>query len=327
MNDKITRRNFLKAGAALAIAGTGAGLPSPKEAFAKAGAYATVIDLTRCDGCQGEGIPKCVEACRVKNQARFPEPVKPIRDLWPHKKHDDWSEKREVINTLTPYNWITVGKIQEGGKDLFVPRRCFHCDNPPCANLCPFGSLGKYETAAVVINPEICMGGAKCKAVCPWQIPQRQSGVGLYLKFQPLPMGGGVMYKCDLCQDLIEKGKPPACVAACGSRLGEKTPLHFGPRKVMEGLAQTRRSEIGGAVYGKEENGGTSTLYVSLVPFSTISYRFKEAKEEIHFNPVSNRLSDTNRYAGAFLAAPVLAAFGAIGLAVREKRAEKKGGQ
>ena len=43
----------------------------------------------------------------------------------------------------------------------------------------------------------------------------RQAGVGLYLKLAPKLGGGGVMYKCDMCHDLIQQGKNPACVAAC----------------------------------------------------------------------------------------------------------------
>jgi Fe-S-cluster-containing dehydrogenase component len=33
-----------------------------------------------------------------------------------------------------------------------------------------------------VIDHSICFGGAKCRDVCPWGIPQRQASVGIYLK-------------------------------------------------------------------------------------------------------------------------------------------------
>ena len=237
----------------------------PSFAEAKGGTFATFIDLTKCDGCKGEPIPKCVAACRQVNEKKFPAPQEPIKDLWPQKTHDDWSKKKDVIDQLTPYNWTTVQRVQVAGEEMFVPRRCMHCDNPPCANLCPFGALNQNADSSVVINPDLCMGGAKCKAVCPWGIPQRQSGVGLYLKMQPIPAGGGVMYKCDLCHDRLQKGQIPACVEACEQRLGKDRPLFFGPRAEIQKMARTRAREVNGFLYGEKENGGTSTFYVSKI--------------------------------------------------------------
>lgn len=59
-----------------------------------------------------------------------------------------------------------------------MPRRCMHCDNPPCANVCPFAAHTKTDEGAVVINPDLCFGGAKCRDVCPWGIPQQQAAWG-----------------------------------------------------------------------------------------------------------------------------------------------------
>lgn len=289
------------------------------EASGKAGTYATLVDLTKCDGCKEEPIPKCVEACRRKNESRFPNPVEPIRDLWPQKTHDDWSKKRDVIDTLTPYNWTTVQKVDLGGEDIFIPRRCMHCDNPPCANLCPFGALNKYSDGSVVIDHGLCVGGAKCKTVCPWHIPQRQSGVGTYLKVQPMPAGGGVMYKCDLCHDRIKKAEVPACVEACEKRLGGKKPLFFGRREAILKMAHGRAKEIGGFIYGESENGGTATLYVSRVPFETIDEKLKEAKLPPLPVKVQNRLNEVNAWAKGFLIGPLVSALGAIGLALYKK--------
>jgi Fe-S-cluster-containing dehydrogenase component len=41
-----------------------------ETASAKTGTYATLIDLTKCDGCKNEPIPKCVEACRKEKEER-----------------------------------------------------------------------------------------------------------------------------------------------------------------------------------------------------------------------------------------------------------------
>ncbi len=161
---------------------------------------------------------------------KLPEPVDPIPVPFPTRKVEDWSKKKEVMNRLTPYNLIFVQKaeVDVGGqqKTVFIPRRCMHCDNPACATLCPFAANHKFENGAVVIDPETCFGGAKCQTLCPWQIPQRQSGIGVYLKVLPTLMGNGIMVKCDLCSDLLKEGKPPACIGACPQKA-----MSIGPRK------------------------------------------------------------------------------------------------
>lgn len=324
-NEKnLTRRNFIKKGAMLSALGATCSMGMISEAAAKSGTYAMLIDLTKCDGCKDERMPKCVEACRRENEKRFPIPQEPIKKLWPQKTYDDWSKKKEVINQLTPYNWTTVQRVEIGGEEIFIPRRCMHCDNPPCANLCPFGALNKYADGSVVINHDLCLGGAKCKAVCPWHIPQRQSGVGIYLKLQPIPAGGGVMYKCDFCHDRLKKGQVPACVEACEARLSGNRPLHFGRREAILKMAQKRVREIDGFIYGQKENGGTATFYVSKVAFEKINAKLKETKSNLHMDKVLNPLREVNEWAKGFLTGPVLGALAAIGLAIYHRQDEKK---
>lgn len=321
----MSRRGFLRSSAVAAVAGVAASAGLQGSAAAGGpGRFATLVDLSLCDGCVGEAMPRCVEACRRKNSSRFPEPKKPIKDLWPQKTHDDWSEKRDVIDTLTPYNWITVQKVEVEGKDIFIPRRCMHCDNPPCANLCPFGALNKFEDSSVVINPKSCLGGAKCKAVCPWHIPQRQSGVGFYLKLQPMPAGGGVMYKCDLCHDLISRGETPACVAACRARKGREAPMAFGPRQQIQEMAHKRAQDIGGVIYGEKENGGTATLYVSKVPFEKINQAILSSKKGPQMGPVQPKLGEVNRWAKGFIWGPLAAGLGALGLMMFHRGRDKR---
>ncbi len=212
----ISRRGFLALSGAICSS-----LILGNDVEAWEGKYAMLVDLTKCDGCKDEPIPKCVKACREYNKERFPEPKKPIQPYWPRKTYEDWSDKRGKIDNLTPYNWIFVQRISIDGQELYIPRRCMHCDNPPCVRECPFGALTKQPEGNSVINDKLCFGGAKCRDVCPWHIPQRQAGVGIYLKILPKYAGGGVMYKCDLCKDKIKKGEEPACVVACRERLGQ----------------------------------------------------------------------------------------------------------
>jgi Fe-S-cluster-containing dehydrogenase component len=324
-NKGMTRRGFLRKGSLAVAAGAAGVMSGPSFAEAKGGVFATFIDLTKCDGCQGVPIPKCVSACRQVNEKKFPVPQGPIKNLWPQKTHDDWSKKKDVLDQLTPYNWTTLQRVQVEGEELFVPRRCMHCDNPPCANLCPFGALNQNEDSSVVINPDLCMGGAKCKAVCPWGIPQRQSGVGLYMKMQPIPAGGGVMYKCDLCHDRLQKGQIPACVEACEQRLGKDRPLFFGSRAEVQKMARNRAQEIKGFIYGEKENGGTSTFYVSKIPFEKIDAALKEKKMVPHLGPVQNALNEVNSWVKGFLLSPLIGAAAAVGLVLyKRRRAEGK---
>ncbi|MBI5444429.1 MAG: cytochrome b/b6 domain-containing protein [Deltaproteobacteria bacterium] len=150
---KFSRRSFLTGVAAAAGAAV---LPKGRaEAKAAGDSYATLIDLTKCDGCEGKGTPLCVRACRDANAAKFPEPdPAKIKDYWPQKMHEDWSGKRQVTDRLTPYNWLFVQTVEvpfEGGlRKVSIPRRCMHCDNPACAKLCPFGAAKKTAEGPVL---------------------------------------------------------------------------------------------------------------------------------------------------------------------------------
>ncbi|AFM02042.1 Fe-S-cluster-containing hydrogenase subunit [Desulfitobacterium dehalogenans ATCC 51507] len=282
MKNNFSRRTFLKRATAAGLLGalTATGMSNPAKAAELHGEkLGTLIDLTRCDGCPGSSTPLCVTACRQHNQERFPEPQKPLKYYWPQKKVEDWSDKRDLTTRLTPYNWTFVDKVkvEHNGiqHEVHVPRRCMHCDNPTCMKLCPFSAISKESTGAVSIDDGVCFGGAKCRDVCPWGIPQRQAGVGLYLQVAPDLAGGGVMYKCDLCSDLLAVGKKPACIQAC-----PREALTIGPREEIQALARKKAQDIGGYVYGDLENGGTSTLYISSVPFEKIDQAIKADKKQ-----------------------------------------------
>jgi formate dehydrogenase iron-sulfur subunit len=322
------RRRFLKTATASAVIGTAAWLNVPQKAWAGEGKLATLIDLTRCDGCPDREVPACVSACKKIKTGSIPEPADPIPVPFPNRKAEDWSKKKEVSNRLTPYNRIYVQKVEveSGGRKqtLFIPRRCMHCDNPACATLCPFASNHKFENGAVVIDPETCFGGAKCKTVCPWEIPQRQSGIGIYLKVLPTFIGNGVMVKCDLCNDLLREGKDPACIAAC-----PRDAMAIGPRKEIFARAEDLAKKLGGRLYGKTENGGTSTLYVSPVPFETLDAALKPGPGQPGLRPVERRMAGTDGLGKAVLAAPALGVAagmaGAFAFISRRKKGSGKG--
>jgi len=313
---KLNRRTFITGTAA---AGALTVLPSVR-AHAAVGpdSYATLIDLTRCDGCVEHDQPLCVTSCRSGRADVFPQPpAEQLRDYWPQKKHEDWSQKQHVTNRFTPYNWIFVQQVQVGDRTVSVPRRCMHCDNPPCAKLCPFGVKHKTPEGPVYIDHSLCFGGAKCRSVCPWEVPQRQAGVGIYTLWQKyLPVGGGVMYKCDLCRDRLAEGATPLCIDAC-----PRQAMKIGNRSEILEEALQLKQQYDGDIYGMEENGGTSTIYVSDVPFSDIDTALVEqAGNNAKFprlNSVGNMLEKQKNWAMLSIVSPVVGALAAIGLSTR----------
>ncbi|MGI6434443.1 MAG: 4Fe-4S dicluster domain-containing protein [Syntrophomonadaceae bacterium] len=308
----ITRRSFLKRAAisGLAAASIITGTGKILARTTSNGNYAMLHDLNKCDGCAFQDTPQCVLACRAQNENKYPQPQLPIRDYWPQSKHEDWSNKRHLTNRLTPYNWTYVQHLEvefQGQKiKVHVPRKCMHCDNPPCSTLCPFGVNDKTAEGPVVINPKGCFGGAKCRDVCPWHIPQRQAGVGLYLKVAPDLAGGGVMYKCDMCHDLIKQGKEPACVTAC-----PRNAIMFGSQKELREYARNWAQENQGYIYGDVENGGTANFYISKIPFEAINTAIVEqdldgqvGRIDMAVNIV-NPLDEPGKMLSGFLMAPI----------------------
>lgn len=321
--DKISRRTFFKFTGAAVAAGT---VLHPRNSQAFTGKCATIIDVSRCDGCAGESTPRCVRACREHNRSKFPEPVSDIKPYWPHKHYEDWSKKRDVTDTLQPYNWIFVQRIELPNRISYVPRRCMHCDNPPCVSLCPFGALSKEKAGNTVISDKLCFGGAKCRDVCPWHIPQRQAGVGLYLKMMPEYAGGGVMYKCDMCNDRVSQGKTPACVEACTNRLKDRTAMLFGEREAVVAMARERAEKEGLYLYGLKQNGGTSTIYLSQVPFETIDNYLKAKQDKFQMpTDVPNPLEGPHKLARYFVGGVTASIVAAVaGVFVGKAKASKE---
>ncbi len=296
----ISRRSFIKA---MGLGAVGLALPGPVSAAGSSGEeLATLLDIGKCVGCEA-----CVDACREANHEKYPKPEKPFPRMYPaHVKPSDWSDRQDERDRLTPYNWLyvqTAAVEHNGRKELVnIPRRCMHCQNPPCANLCPWGAAYKQHNGIVRIDSEICLGGAKCRTVCPWEIPQRQTGVGLYLKLLPSVAGNGVMYKCDRCYDRIARGMLPACVEACPEEVQS-----IGPRSLIVAKARELAAGMNGYIYGLEENGGANTIYVSPVPFEKLDAALKEVKEDAgrpHLNPVAPVMAKEDKLAWSVFLAP-----------------------
>lgn len=312
----LSRRKFLSiAGAGLA----GTMLPGTAKAARKGKELATMLDIESCINCG-----QCVQACKQVNSHKFPEPEKPYPGMFPSRVPvEDWSDKREVDDRLTPYNWLYIqtsrGEYNGLDFEIHIPRRCLHCQNPPCSNLCPWGAAVRETNGIVRINDKICLGGAKCKEVCPWLIPQRQTGVGLYLDLMPRFAGNGVMYKCDRCYDRIARGETPACIEVCPMQLQT-----IGPRKEILRQARDLAEDIGGYIYGDQENGGTNTFYVSPVPFEVLNENVVTGPGNPHLKPVESTMAKSESLTAALALAPLAGiAAGLLSLKANKKNREE----
>ncbi|MBI4186162.1 MAG: 4Fe-4S dicluster domain-containing protein [Chloroflexi bacterium] len=210
-NKGLNRREFLKkslgAAGLLAILGTpavpllsqrkaSASAPHSASGNKKAHAWCMVIDMKKCDGCTGLGVPpQCTQACIMGHYA--PEGMK-------------WIEVYEQ-------------KLPGGGR-FFQPTPCYQCENAPCVNVCPVAATYHNEDGIVLIDHHRCIGCRFCMAACPyqrrffnWGTPKLppEAALAEYSPLYPVPAIKGTVIKCMFCAHFLRDGKLPYCVAAC----------------------------------------------------------------------------------------------------------------
>jgi len=82
---------------------------------------------------------------------------------------------------------------------ISLPMICHHCEDAPCAAVCPTGALTQDAMSRVVSHePEACVGCWTCAMVCNYGM------IGRHKEQR-------VAIKCDRCPDI----DVPACVTAC----------------------------------------------------------------------------------------------------------------
>ncbi len=138
---------------------------------------------------------------------------------------------------------------------------CMHCDEPDCMSACPVGAYSKREDGPVLYDSSKCIGCRYCMNACPFGVPHFDYDRGL--------VQGAFIDKCTMCPQRIDQGLEPACVATCPTdalMYGERADL----LKEAHARIQAHPERYIDQVYGETENGGTSYLILSHVPFKQL---------------------------------------------------------
>ena len=142
--------------------------------------YAIITDLNKCVGCLA-----CSVACKVVNGV-------PVGSFW---------NKVLRIGPNPKYEGAIVPDVEM----YFLPLGCQHCENPECVKVCPTGASHKLPDGTVQIDKSKCIGCQFCAMSCPYGVR--------YLNEED-----GVVEKCTLCEQKLDQGELPQCVAQCGAR-------------------------------------------------------------------------------------------------------------
>jgi hypothetical protein len=106
--------------------------------------------------------------------------------------------------------------------------------------------------------------------------------------------------------------------------------MFIGERKEIFAQAEERAKAMNGFIYGKKENGGTATLYVSPVSFVALNGTMKKQPGQPDMGPAVRRMAETDKMGKAVLQAPLFGiAAGLAGafMALSRRKDRMKGGE
>jgi len=278
---ELDRRKFLQVcGATAGSLALPSGIACAASSQAAAGQrMAMLTDLTKCIGCGW-----CQEACREWN------------DLSGSGTGQGDVQREDSCLSAETWTFPEMHEVMQDGQlhRVFVKRQCMHCENPACVSACPVGALQKLDNGAVVYDCTRCIGCRYCMVACPFSVPKFEWN-------ERLPR----IRKCTFCIDRQAEGLAPACAAACPTGA-----LTFGERDALIAEAEARLAaqpdHYFHHIYGQEEVGGTSWLYLSPVPFEVLG--FPQFKSE----PVTALSEAVATYGTAGVAASVSLLLGGI---------------
>jgi Fe-S-cluster-containing dehydrogenase component len=256
MRKKINRRDMLKIAG---IAGAGALIPRTLQAFGVGSfietvkeyghgikssqwvppprpdvKYCMVIDLGKCIGCR-----RCSLACKLENN--IPDTISPPYIML---FQTDRTKVGDFIEDKTEHgNRIQYTRLYKHKR--YMPVQCNHCEDPPCAKVCPTKATYKAPDGIVMIDYSKCIGCRYCMQACPYQarrynwwkpeIPTEK--VNPLVPIRP----HGVVEKCTFCVHRTRLGRTTRCVEACPNKVRTFGNLND-PDSEVSKLIRTNRS-------------------------------------------------------------------------------------
>jgi len=239
----ISRRGFFFKVAAAGAAVATVARPSRAEAPAAADdAAGMLVDTTRCVGCRG-----CEAACAEANHLPAPPAGEEV-----------FGAARETSEDA----FTVVNRAEKAPGDYrYAKTQCMHCVSPACASACPVKAMQKLPSGPVVYDASRCMGCRYCMLACPFDVPKYE-----YRSAAPR------VRKCTFCAERQAQGLAPACATVCPSGA-----LTFGKRAELLEEAKRRIYSAEGRylhrVYGENEAGGTSWLYIGDVAMEQLALK------------------------------------------------------
>lgn len=240
---------------------------------------AILYDPMLCTGCRG-----CQVACKQWNDLQG--------------ENSGRFEGKSYTNPkwISAHTWLLLQMHEEKFLDgklvwAFTQRRCHHCKDATCVNLCPAEpkAASRDEHGIVTIDPTLCIGCGTCVENCPFEAPK-------------LSEEYDIARKCTMCLDRQKVGKQPACATACPTGA-----TMFGEREELVRIGRARAKKYkDGVLYGEKEGSGSGVLYV--LPYGRQFEGFPENPQ-----PRSGRLG--SRYRGKSPALAGLPGVGAVVLA------------
>ncbi|MCI8366975.1 MAG: 4Fe-4S dicluster domain-containing protein [Eggerthellaceae bacterium] len=134
--------------------------------------YGMLIDTTLCTGCGA-----CRAACQQQN------------------------------NLDADLGFIKYAVLEQGAgaqsRASATPLQCMHCEDAPCAAVCPTGASYVGPDGLVAVEEGKCIGCLYCMAACPYQVRVRNEATG-------------TVDKCRLCAvTTLTETTGCTCVEAC----------------------------------------------------------------------------------------------------------------
>ncbi|HYI97880.1 MAG TPA: 4Fe-4S dicluster domain-containing protein [Bryobacteraceae bacterium] len=170
--------------------------------------YGYAFNISKC-----RGYMDCVRGCIAENNQDRRSDMQYIR-IHEHQKGE--------IN----FEHATDDFFHEvpAAGHFYIGTQCFHCQNPPCVDVCPVQATWMEPDGIVVVDYDWCIGCRYCMAACPYDarrfnwatpvVPEEEVNPNQHYLGNRLRKKG-VVEKCTFCIQRSREGRNPACVEAC----------------------------------------------------------------------------------------------------------------